>query len=213
MPDNAMQNGTTLGFSSKYIAVSAAILSALLAVGTGGIADASAISIDCGTCYDALGSKPARDISLLLAPVESMSTPIQLATIRANFRISVVEVASILEVSRQTFYDWISERQTPNIDNRRIIDRLYMSSLIWSNATVENQSTTRRKFDDKGPLLELLKRNDVSFEETAYSIKQLGLARNLVPKDNESIVSLTQRYSFKSASSERQNRALRSAGW
>lgn len=54
---------------------------------------------------------------------------ITLRSARTNVEMTVIQVAELLGVSRQTIYDWESHKTSPTVDKALALSRLYNVSI------------------------------------------------------------------------------------
>jgi transcriptional regulator with XRE-family HTH domain len=102
-----------------------------------------------------------------------------LAAARAHLSLSIVEVASALEVERPTVYAWLAGRSEPHERNRRRLQRLFDVALRWSRLSNAPLGNRVRHPDEHGmSLLDLLRTG--RFEEAGARLD--ALARTVLPE-------------------------------
>ena len=193
--DQAVLNYRTQSMLYGYI------LAALLYAGTGGVVDSRRLENVGTSFYSVSGIKAYPDA------LQEATVPAIVAEIQALFGLSVVDAATVLDVSRQTIYDWINGRQTPQIGAQRKLRALHDLSLVWRGATQATQETARRRFADKPQLLDALRSTD---KETVVAI---AAARALARAEPESIVAKMSRLGFKEKGERQQIASLDDARW
>ncbi len=190
----------------------AAALSAVLTVGTGGVANPREIGTR-GTNFEAPNDWAMRHLGLTeYGQAHAIAASDSLTVIRSNFEFTIVDLAMVLHVSRQTLYDWFADRQMPqpaNIARMRLLESL---STYWRGMIGANISTVRHKFTDKPMLIEILSSDDLLLDQARAELRPLAAMRARVTQ-SQSISDLMREHDFLPASKRRQDEALQDAGW
>lgn len=190
--------------------VAAAALSIVLTVGTGGFADPRNAK-QRGTNFDVVRDSGAQHSISSEASVYALTISDCLAEIRSNFELSAVDLSNALGVSRQTVYDWLSERQMPQAQNLARMRQLQGLSIRWRGDIATNISSVRRKFADKAALLQILSSGDLASDSVLEALRSLAFARAAV-QNPPSITDLKKKHRFNAATRDRQDEALNDAG-
>jgi DNA-binding XRE family transcriptional regulator len=194
-----------------YSAISAMMLTALVTVGTGGVADPRHLLPTNGTTLNVLSSSFSIE-NMMLGVGDDMSLPSLIARVRANFALTTVDLANALDVSRQTVYDWISERQQPQVDKQQRLCILDYLGIIWQRATgLSPTDAMRKKYADKPQLLMVLGTAHLDRDNARIMLLAIANARASVPSRKTSIASKMQQHGYEAATENAQQIALNDA--
>jgi hypothetical protein len=182
-----------------------ATLSLMLTVGTGGVSDARTVVMP-GTNFEPWNNGTDATDGGILA--ERSATIVDaLVAIRSNFGLSVVDLARVLGVSRQTLYDWSSERQAAHPYNARRIVALQALSNVWRSELTGTGNAVHRKFVDKERLLRALSSEDLMSAAVVSDIRSIARIR-ASEASAPSISDLMKAHGFEAPSPLRQAQAI-----
>jgi DNA-binding transcriptional regulator YiaG len=140
--------------------------------------------------------------------VSNVTLTERITTIRSNFDLSIVDLAAIFRVARQTVYDWTAERQRPESLSLARMRDLHALSIAWRADIGPNIETLHRKFADKDELLALLSVENLNVDAIRKALRRMAEARTAVAPQSKSITELMQEHGFPSASMQRQDEAI-----
>ncbi len=127
------------------------------------------------------------------------STPIE--HLKAKLGINISETAEILQITRQTIYDWKSEKAIPSVKNQERINKLIAICKKWESENLGPiRHLIRQNIWNEYSLYDLLGKEELD-EELIYSyfdkIKAYMIALN---KEKVQVKKVKEQYGFKQLS-------------
>jgi hypothetical protein len=173
----------------------AAVLAAVLLVGTGGFATAQALNYVPG---DPSGVRIAHELGGVRAQYV-LDTQEKLARIRHYLSANITHMAKIFRVGRPTVYSWLRDDPSLRANHARRIDDIYEAAAMWRSASSQPIGEfMSRPLQSGDTLIELLSAKTLDKSAIQSAFIQIAEAASR-KRRRASVAEIAKRHGFRSA--------------